>query len=81
MRELHGELTTAGGHGTEVTDVTKHLAEGHFRFDADPSSTGFLTFDHAATTVEVTNYIPNVIIGGKDIHLHDRFEDLGASFG
>ena len=81
MRELHRELATTGRHGTQVTDIAKHLRQRTLRLDANAGAAGFLGLDHATATVEVTDDITHIGLRREDVHFHDRLQQLGTGLG
>ena len=80
MRELHGELTATGGHGTQGADVAEHFCQRNIGLDAYTGNTGFLTRNHAATTVQVTNHVTDVIFRREHVYFHDGLKQLRAGF-
>src|SRR3990167_4828586 len=70
--EFHGGGTTAFGHGTKRSDVTKHFGERHFRPDHFEFSPIFHRLDLRASAGEITGNITHELLRHDHFHFHNR---------
>ena len=75
FEELHGEVATALGDGTEVSDVTEHLGEWDFAHDFLGITTLGLTGHLSATAGDITDDVTVVLFRDGDLNLHDWLKD------
>lgn len=61
---------TSLGHAAQCADVVEHLCQGHVRFhELHASRLVVKVVDHATATVQVSDDITHVILGGNDLNL------------
>ena len=63
-----------------MADVAEHFRQWNVCFNANTACAWLLIFDHAATTVKVTDNITNVVFRSEDVNLHDRLKQLSTGF-
>ena len=74
MAEKHRKVCTALSDASEVGRVTEHFGKRHSRIDLVNAVVGFHTRDFAATSGNASHTVAEIIFGGGNFDLHNRFK-------
>jgi len=73
--KFHTENTTTLSSRAQFSSITEHFAKwNHGTHSLCIPGTHFHTLDASAAAVDLTNHIPEVIIGNNNFDFHNRFK-------